>query len=350
MMQRRNLMAATAAAATGLPRFAIGQGVPELQTMRSTSKSWLWAGEDYANSEGFFERARVKVVSNASNRGTNIAALAGSGVDIVLGDPGEAMRARSQGLAIKSFVGTVNKYASNVVIRKPVLERLGVTEASAVDAKIAALKGLRLGTTGPGAAPDALFRWLSLQGRMDPNSDIRLVPIQGGGPGMLAGLQQNVIDGFCLSSPTSDLAVQDRDCGYLFNMALNPPPALAEYLYIIASASEATLRNAAKREALVRYCQGVGAALKSIATERDRLKAWSDKWFEGLPPQIADVSFGINSKIFFADPVPKPTLFQANIDFINAVQRTMGAELLPASLTFDQQYDPSVAQEAAGRS
>lgn len=347
-ISRRSAIAAGIAAAS-LPRFAIGQGVPELQTMRSTAKSWLWAAEDYANAAGFFERARVRVVSNASNRGTNIAALGGSGVDIVLGDPGEAMRARSQGFPVKSLVGTVNKYASNVVIRRPVLQRLGVTEASPVAQKYAALRGLRLGTTGPGAAPDALFRWMALQGRMDPNTDLRLVPIQGGGPGMLAGLQQNVIDGFCLSSPTSDLAVQDRDCAYLFNMALNPPPELAEYLYIIASTNEATLRNAARREALVRYCQGIGMALRAIGGDRAALKAWADRWFEGLPPQIAEVSFEINSKIFFADPVPKPGLFQANLDFINAVQRTMGADLLPASLTFEAQYDPSVATEAMAR-
>ncbi|WP_158639041.1 ABC transporter substrate-binding protein [Elioraea rosea] len=339
----------TALALGTLPRVAIAQAVPELQTLRSTSKSWLWAAEDYATAGGFFERARVKVVSNASNRGTNIAALGGSGVDIVLGDPGEAMRARSQGFPVKSFVGTVNKYASNVVIRKPVLERAGVTESSPVPQKIAALKGLRLGTTGPGAAPDALFRWLALQGGMDPNSDLRLVPIQGGGPGMLAGLQQNVIDGFCLSSPTSDLAVQDRDCAYLFNMATNPPPELEQYMYIIASTNEATLRNAGKREALVRYCQGIAAALKAMQSDRPALKAWADKWFEGLPPQIAEVSFEINSKIFFDNPLPRADLFQKNVDFINAVQRTMGAELLPASVTFEAQYDPSLVTEALGR-
>lgn len=349
MALRRRALITAAAGAAALPGFAIGQGVPELQTLRSTSKSWLWGAEDFANDGGFFTRAQVKVVSNASNRGTNIAALGGSGVDIVLGDPGEAMRARAQGFPVKSFIGTVNKYASNVVLRRPVLQKAGVTEASPVPQKIAALKGLRLGTTGPGAAPDALFRWLAVQGKMDPNNDIRLVPIQGGGPGMLAGLQQNVIDGFCLSSPTSDLAVQQADCDYLFNMALNPPPQLSEYLYIIASANEASLRNAGKREALVRYCQGIALALRAMAADPVALRRWADKWFEGLPPQIADSSFEINSRIFFQDPMPRPDLFQLNVDFINTVQRTMNAELLPASLTFDTQYDPSLVREAMSR-
>ena len=75
LLRRRTLLAATGAA---LPRFAIAQGAPELQTLRSTSRSWLWLAEDYGRVGGFFDTAGVKVVSNASNRGTNIAALAGS--------------------------------------------------------------------------------------------------------------------------------------------------------------------------------------------------------------------------------------------------------------------------------
>jgi NitT/TauT family transport system substrate-binding protein len=349
IVDRRKLVAGAAMAAA-VPTRVLGQApLPELQTLRSTAKSWLWAAEDYATSGGFFEKARVKVVSNASNRGTNIAALSGSGVDIVLGDPGEAMRGKSSGLPIKTFLQTVNKYASNVVIRKEVLDRLGVNEQAPVDRKIAALKGLRLGTTGPGAAPDALFRWLSLQGGMNPNSDIRLVPIQGGGPGMLAGLEQNVIDGFCLSSPTSDLAVQTRGCAYLFNMALNPPPYFEEYLYICASINEASLRNADKKEALVRYCHGISLALKSIAADKAALKVWADKWFEGLPPEIAQVSFDINSRIFFTNPAPAGALFAKNVDFINKVNQTMSADPIPASLTFDAQFDTSLATEGFAR-
>ena len=351
-LTRRTMLAATGSA-LAVPVFSpavLGQGaMPELQTMRSTAKSWLWAAEDYAAAGGFFEKARVKVVSNASNRGTNIAALAGSGVDIVLGDPGEAMRGKGSGMAIKTFIQTVNKYASNVVIKKSVLDKLGVNEAAPLERKIAALKGLRLGTTGPGAAPDALFRWLAVNGGMNPNTDLRLVTIQGGGPGMLAGLQQDVIDGFCLSSPTSDLAVQTRDCAYLFNMALNPPPFFQNYLYICASTAEATLRNADKREALVRYCHGISLALRSLNTETGKLKTWADKWFEGLPPEIAQVSFDINSKIFFSDPVPQPTLFANNVSFINAVNKTMNADLIPASVTFESQFDAAVAREGTAR-
>lgn len=331
-------------AAPAILRSGAAQSVPELTTLRSTSKSWLWAAEDYGNAGGFFGKAGVKVSSNASNRGTNIAALQGGGVDIVLGDPGEAARARAQNLAVRTFVATVDRYASHVVLKQDVLAKAGVTEASPADRKIAVLKGLKLGTTGPGAAPDALFRYLAGLGGMNPERDMQLVTIQGGGPGMLAALGQNAIDGFCLSSPTADLAVQRQGCGYLFQMALNPPPALAEYQYIVASTHEDTIKS--KRETLVRYCRGIALALRSMSAEPERFKAWAKEWFEGLDPDIFESAFANNGRIYFRDPTPREDLFKKNIEFISTTNKLMGADPLPASLTFETMCNPSIAQEA----
>lgn len=341
LLGRRGFVTATAA--TALPRFAIAQGTPELQTMRSTSKSWLWLAEDYGRAGGFFDQAGVKVVSNASNRGVNITALAGSGVDIVLGDPGEVFNARRENLPVRIFVQTVGKYASHVVIKQDVLQRAGVTEASPVEQKIAVLKGLRVGTTGPGAAPDNLFRWLALQGGMDPNKDLRLVTIQGGGPGMIAGLQQNVIDGFCLSSPSSDLAVAKAGCAYLFDMAANPPPYFSSFCYITATLHERSL--ASKRDTMVRYATGIALTLRSIRQEPDKFKAFAVSFLE-LDPAVAERAYASNSKIYFDQPVPNEALFQKNFDYLNAVNKTEGVDPLPASLTFATTYDPSITMEA----
>jgi hypothetical protein len=58
----------------------------------------------------------------------------------------------------------------------------------------------------------------------------------------------------------------------------NPPPFFQDYLYICASVSEANMRNADKREALVRYTHGIQMALKSInnPAEAGKLKEWAD--------------------------------------------------------------------------
>ena len=345
MIARRTLLA-TSLAVPGLATPALAQAMPELQTMRSTSKAWLWLAEDYAREAGHFTAAGVKVVSNASNRGTNIASLAGAGVDIVLGDPGEAINARNQGFGVRSFVQTVARYASHIVVKADVLAKLGVTEASDVGAKAAALRGLRMGTTGPGAAPDNLLRWMARRGGMDSNKDLRLVPVQGGGPGMIAGLQQGVIDGFCLSSPTADLAVSRAGCAYLFDMAANPPPEFIPFLYIGASTSERVI--ATKREALVRYAHGLALALRAMRTEPERFRAFAVGWLE-LDPSIAERAFASNGRIYFESPVPDAALFRRNISFLNVSRTAQGEEALPEDLPFASLYDTSIAAEAVRR-
>lgn len=343
-INRRVVLGGVAALALA-PRMALANdAVPEITTLRSTAKSWLWLVEDYATAGGFFAEAGVKVNSNASNRGTNIAALQGGGVDIVLGDPGEALRARSQNLKIRIIAKMVSRYASHVVLKNSVLAERGVTEASPVADKIAALKGLKLGTTGPGAAPDALFRYLASQGGLDPNTDFQLVPIQGGGPGVLAALQQNVIDGFCLSSPTADMAIDREDCDYLFQMVENPPEEMKEFQYITASAGEEAIAN--RRDVLVRYCRGLALAQKSIAAEPEKFKVWAKEYFDGMDPGIYDVAFANNGAIYFPDPVPSEELLARNIEYINTVNSLMDGAKLPDNITFSSVVDPTIAQDA----
>ena len=249
----------------------------------------------------------------------------------MLGDPGEAINARNQGFGVRSFVQTVARYASHIVVKADVLAKAGVAEVSDVGAKAAALRGLRMGTTGPGAAPDNLLRWMAKRGGMDSNKDMRLVPVQGGGPGMVAGLQQGVIDGFCLSSPTADLAVSRAGCAYLFDMAANPPPEFSPFLYIGASTSERAI--GAKREALVRYAHGIALALRAMRADPERFRAFAVGWLE-LDPAIVERAFASNGRIYFESPVPDDALFRRNIAFLNVSRTAQGEEALPEDLAF----------------
>jgi NitT/TauT family transport system substrate-binding protein len=316
----------------------------EVQTMRSTAKSWLWAGEDFASGGGYFEDAGLSVVSNASGRGVNVNALIGGAVDIVLGAPGQAMRAQAQNQPIKIIAGTVNKYASNIVIDAEILAERGVDESSPVEAKIEAMRGLKLGTTGPGAAPDNLFRFLFAQVGIDPDTEAELVSVQGGGSGMLAGMERGTIDGFCLSSPTSDIAIQNFGAAYLFNMATNPPPELEDYLYITAQVSEETI--AERRDMLLDYCRGTALALKAIREEPETFKAWAADWFEGLDPAIFEKAFETNSQIYMPNPIPTERHFELNRMFVDQGFATLGEDPLPEDFTFETAYDPSIAEEA----
>lgn len=315
----------------------------EISTMRSTAKSWLWAAEDFGRDGGYFGQSGVKVASNSSGRGVNLAALVGGEVDIVIGSPDSAMLAQAQGQPIKIIAGMVNKYASHIVIKKDVLDKAGVTEKSPVDAKIRAMKGLKLGTTGPGAAPDTLFRYLFGKVGIDPNRDAELVGIQGGGAAILAAMERNVIQGFCLSSPTADQAIQKFGGAYLFDMASNPPPDLTNFLYITAYTGEKTLQE--KREPLLAYCKGLALALKAIHAEPAKFKSWA-QGFLGLEADVFENAFASNSKIYMQTPVPTQAQFELNKQFVTEAGKTRGLAPLPASFGFNNAFDISLAQQA----
>lgn len=140
------------------------------------------------------------------------------------------------------------------------------------------------------------------------------------------------------------MAVQRQNCGYLFQMALNPPAQLKEVQYIVASSGEATI--ASKRDALERYARGIALALRSIKSEPQKFKAWAKDWFEGLEPETFELAFANNGAIYFDDPTPKQALLDSNIAFINTVNKQMGAAPLQDTLTFANVSDPSIAAAA----
>lgn len=309
----------------------------ELSTLRATSKSWLWAAEDYAGGRGMFEKAGLKVRMAATERGVNQDALLAGATDILLGAPTQNMRVQIRRQPVKMICGMVNKYASNIVIAKQAAERAGVTEASAPAAKGRALKGLRMGTTGVGAGPDQLIRYVMRLGGLDPDRDAQLVPVRGGGPAMLAAMQNNQLDGFCLSSPTSDLAVQRFGAVYMFNMATNPPPGLADYLYITAAVTERTARE--KGELLTAYCKGVAMALAAIKSTPADFKTWSKEWFTGMEDQLFETSFANNIDIYMATPVPTKRHFELNLEFLKEELRLTNQPAPPDGYGFDDAWD-----------
>jgi NitT/TauT family transport system substrate-binding protein len=334
-----------AASAFALLRPARAQQAPrQLSSLRATSRSWLWAAEDYATARGFFEQGGLRVTMAATERGVNQDALIAGATDILLGAPTQNMRIQIRRQPIRMIAGLVNKYASNIVVKREAAERAGVTEASPVAAKGAALRGLKLGTTGVGAGPDQLLRFVMRKGGLAPDRDAQLVPIRGGGQAMLAALQQGQIDGFCLSSPTSDLATQRFGAVYLFNMTTNPPPELADYLYITAAVTERTI--AEKGELLAAYCRGLALALRAIHAEPDAFREWSRGFLGGMEPALFEASFANNLGIYMRDPVPTPAQFALNMAFLKEELRLVNQPPPPESFGFEDAWELRFVRQA----
>ena len=344
--ERRLILKGIASASViGVAPRVFAQGVPlaKLTSIRSTARSWLWSPEDYATNTGLYEKAGLAVELAATNRGVNQDALLSGAADILLGAPTQNMRVQIRKQPVKMICGFVNKFASNIVVKKAFADKAGVTEASPVAAKAAVLKGLKIGTTGPGAGPDQLTRYMMNIARVNPDREAQLVPVQGGPAAMIAAFDKGQIDGFCLSSPTSDVAVTKFGGAYLFNMVNNPPPDLADYLYITASVTEKTARE--KPRELAAYCRGIALALRAIHGDREGFKTWARDYFKDLDPALFDNAFANNAAMYMKTPVPTRQQFQRNVEFLDAELKLLNQPGVPGSFKFDDAWDLSFVEK-----
>ncbi|MEO6268847.1 MAG: ABC transporter substrate-binding protein [Lautropia sp.] len=335
-----------AAGGSGLLAAGVGfaQAGETLTTLRSTARSWLWGAEDFAFQKGLFDKAGLKVELAATNRGVNQDALLSGAADVLLGSPSTNMRVQLLGRPIRMICGWVDKFASNVVVKKTFTDKAGVTDASPVNDKAAVLRGLRIGTTGAGSGPDQLTRYFMRRAGIDPDRDAQIVPVQGGGTSMLAAFDKGQIDGFCLSSPTSDVAVTRFGGAYLFNMVTNPPPELSDFLYIVASVTEKTAQE--KPRELTAYCKGIALALRAISEDPAAFKAFAREHFKDLDPALFETAFANNVGMYMKTPVPSRKQFDINLEFLNEEYKTRKLAEIPASFTFDKAFDLSFVQKA----
>ena len=315
----------------------------KLTSIRSTARSWLWSPEDHAAQNRLFDKAGLTVSLAATNRGVNQDALLSGAADILLGAPTQNMRVQIRKQPVKMICGFVNKFASNIVVKKAFAERAGVTEASPVAAKAAVLKGLRIGTTGPGAGPDQLTRYMMNIAKINPDREAQLVPVQGGPAAMIAAFDRGQIDGFCLSSPTSDVAVSKFGGVYLFNMVNNPPPDLVDYLYITASVTEKTIKE--KPRELATYCRGIALALKAIHGDRTAFRKWAREYFKDLEDDLFERAFANNAAMYMKTPVPTRPQFQRNVEFLDAELKLLNQAGVPGSFRFDDAWDLSFVEK-----
>lgn len=325
---------------------ATGKLEGSILTVRSTDVSWLWAPYLVADNQGFFADEGLDQTGQPTGEGEVAGIVLSGNAEMIVGSPVGPMKATAAGQALISFAAMVTTYASNIVISGPAYEAAGLTDDSSVEERAMALKGLSIATTGAGAGPDLLVRYVASElGGLDPASDLTLTPIQGGGGPMLAAVETGQLDGFCLSSPTSDQGVQNFGMKYLFNMAENPIENLEDYLYIVASCTPQYLQE--NEAHVLAYCRALQRALDFIQEEPDAFKEVMRELFEGVEPEIFEAGFEGNKDIYAKTIVISDDQFEKARDFLVEAYRVQDQPTGPAEdLSFDDVMNKELAERA----
>lgn len=349
IVTRRSILRAggglgAAAAISAFPAPSVlAQSLPKITVLQPSLKSFLWAPADYARHLGLFKKYGVEVESVASNKGVNITGVISGDIDVGLGDPTETMNVIKQGQKVKIFGLMHNRYTSHIIIRKEIMDKAGMDESSPESDRARLMKGLRLGHSGVGSGPEMLIRYCATLGGLDPNKDIQLISVTGGGAGMAAGLQQGAVDGIAWGTPITSVANAHFGTGYLFQNLRNPPELFRGMKSTAMQASERTLDE--RREALIAYTAGLADVFGVIQKDPPAYKAWLATFLDTVEPKIFDIAFDDSFMMYAKDPIPVEDTFPRFVEFLNVTNETRGMPPVEP-VPFDKLVDPGIAADA----
>ncbi|MEO3789258.1 ABC transporter substrate-binding protein [Nonomuraea sp. B10E15] len=317
-------------------------------TIRSTAVSYIWAPFLVAETNGYFADEGLNQKGRVAGQGVVANIVLSGDADFVVGAPMDTMKSTAVGQPLISFCNMLTTLATNVVISAEAFEKAGLTEASTAEQRAAAMRGMRLASTGVAGTPDLLIRYVSRNlGKLDPNKDLKIVPIQGGGSAMLAAVQNKQIDGMAISSPISDQAIADLGMKYLFDMSTDPVEPLVGFPYIVASCKQEFLER--NPDAIGAYCRAIQRSLNFIKAEKDAFRDLLAGLFTDIRPEVFKTAFEANYPIYADSVVPTQPQFEQAREFVVTAFEINGSVSEAAAakkIGFEDSWNAKFAQEA----
>ncbi len=216
---------------------------------------------------------------------------------------------------ITAIAALVTQLTTQIIAQAEVGKKANVTADSPAPERLKALKGLKVGITGPGSSTDRFLRFLVKSSGMDPERDVTIIPLGASAP-ILAAFQQKRIDAFVFSSPTAERAMLEMGGFPLVNLGKGEFEPLRDFLYNSLSATPEWL--AKNGDKAVRVVRAIQAALTLIHEKPEEAKAAGKAYFPKLDQKIYDAAFVQSRPAYPKTPHITKRGLEVNYMFIKA--------------------------------
>jgi NitT/TauT family transport system substrate-binding protein len=186
----------------------------------------IWVAEQLK----YFEAEGVRVkITPAPSGSVCLNAVVGRSVNFCASTSEGLVLARVEGAPAMAIQAHNRTMTLSVVLRKAIVDKLGLTRESPIQARISALTQLgTIGATGPGAASEQIFKFLVKKAGAIATI-LRFVYI--GAPELPAALMNNVIDAYALSPPSAEITEPGGKGYVLIPLGKGEVPELTDYPY-----------------------------------------------------------------------------------------------------------------------
>ncbi len=284
-------IARTMIVALALLLTAAGAGraqAPVKVTMIQTFPSMAFGSLYAARAQNYFAQEGVDLdLQIVSGDAIGAQGLVGGTAPMAAIGGSEAVLLAAKGVKDFVSVAAVNHAVTvSVAVRKDLAEARHLTPDLPIDKKIAALKGMRIGTGSPGGAIHTTMLYLLQRGGLDPKNDVSLVAVAGG-PAMLAGLTSKSLDAIAISPPAPETAEVEGLGVLLISLSRGDVPELGQIPYDVVLVNRAwAAKNA---DAVRRVVRAVGRGSDLMRSNPALARESLLKYFGKTPPAVMDV-------------------------------------------------------------
>lgn len=207
-----------------------------------------------AKSEGYFADGGIDVTVTAFQSGTLVGTAVTSGsIDLGCSVITDVFALLKAGRSARIVGSLVDGYYVDIVASNRLLAATKLSRASKLRDKILALKGKRIGITGPGSGTEALVKYLLNAQHIDATRDVELVNVGTDQAAILAALRTGRIDAVSFAWPLSMIAeTQNVGAGFIMPADGDVPEMRGQIQGVMYARDEALTRKEAEITAFVR--------------------------------------------------------------------------------------------------
>jgi NitT/TauT family transport system substrate-binding protein len=307
-------------------------------TIVQSSYSFNFVPLAIARTEGYFtdEGLDVDVVLAGGGPKTMTALLGGGGqfsASVLL----DGIMAHRKGLDDVRAIATLSLAYNPIIIRSEVAKQHGISLDQPLKERMAAIKGMRIAITTPGASSDMIVHYLALKNGLSADRDLQIVPL-GSVPAQIAGLRAGQVDGCACLPGVEILTKQEGLTTDLVRPSEMPDLDGITYgtLYGLASYDKAhpDIARAVAR--------AVTRATLLIASDPDRAKRATRPFFKQMDEATFDKSWSV-----YLPYMPKtPNITREDFDKELAFEKIVLPPKAYTPVPYDEATDTSFVRAA----
>ena len=280
------VLAAAACGSSASPSGGSGASTKLTLNYGQVSNSIAFFPVFVAQHEGYFAAEHLTVGPNpfpVLGTGAKVAAaLAGGSIDVGGSVMTDAFNLAKAGQNPKVVAALVNAYYIDIVVSKHA--HVAPAGATLIE-KVRALKGMKIGITGPGSGTEALITYLFKLAGMNAQTDATLVNLGADATAVLDALKSGRVDAVSFAQPLGQQATISGVGSIYISPARGDIPALAGEVQGVAFTDAAVLAD--KKPAVEAFVAGVAKAEHLIHTASTaKLSALLKDYLPDLSPKM----------------------------------------------------------------